>query len=324
MSMIASSRSPYAYHEEMSTVVQNNDGPNGGFGFRVEEGVFDNNIKREHTFMSKDIKLVLPMYSALFHLMFDTLGVILNEYKKNKDLVFILDWHRDSDDRVGPLAEFVIGVLDSKGIKYHFVDLKNSRMLINRFYFVNNITYGFDKFKAVSDWADQSGLIDNAVPYKKIYLSRSLAAKSQDFNRWKRPDLIPGSPFADDNRIDNEDLIEEYFKSHGYEIVYAENMGSYEDRIKYFSSVEVLVSPTGAGLCHSIFMSPRSRIVELAIPMGATEDDGHWSFTLHELYKKICLARGVPHITIASMRSANDIIASIECNDFLKKALFDD
>lgn len=274
--------------------------------------------------MSRDIKVVLPMHGAMFHLMFDTLGIILNEHKKNSDLIFVLDWHRNNDDRVGPLASFVVDVLDKAGIKYHFVDLKNSRILINRFYFVNNATYDLGKFKSVSDYADGSGLLDSLEPYRKVYLSRALASNSQDINRWKRPDLIPGSPFVDDTRIDNELLLEEYFRDHGYEIVYAENMGSYEERIKYFSSIKILISPTGAGLTHSIFMSPKSRIVELAVPMGATEDGGHWGFSLHELYKKICLVRGMPHITIASWRSAKDIIESIEVNDFLKTVMLND
>lgn len=322
--MIATSKPIYKYFETKYTVIRDRDSDGGG-GFHFlaieDNSTSDTEGSTVPVFTSKDLKVVIPFHGSFFHLIFDTLGIILNEYKKNRELVFILDYLGDPYGKTDSLLEFATNVLETSGVKYKLVNLNNSSMTISRFYFIDNTNYGINKFISIKDYAVDHNLCYSGEPYRKVYLSRSKSFA--DHNRWKRPDLAPGSPFTDDYRIDNEEVLEEYFKDLGYEIIYGESFGDYKERLEYFSSIKTLISPTGAGLSHAIFMGAKSKIIELAIPMGAISPDANWSYILHDHYKSICLASRIPYIALSSMRSASDIIDTIENNSFVKDIIND-
>lgn len=78
-------------------------------------------------------------------------------------------------------------------------------------------------------------------PNKRIYISRSLAAR---------------------RKILNEDQLVNVLERHGFDCVCCENM-SFNDQIKLFSQTKYIVSNHGAGLSNMLFMGDKSKVLEL-------------------------------------------------------------
>lgn len=71
-----------------------------------------------------------------------------------------------------------------------------------------------------------------------------------------------GSP---KRRMDNEEAIESYLVTSGYDIVRSEDL-SFLDRLRLFSECGVIVGPHGAGMANIAWCSPGTRVVEILPP----------------------------------------------------------
>ncbi|WP_017210493.1 glycosyltransferase family 61 protein [Clostridium beijerinckii] len=61
-------------------------------------------------------------------------------------------------------------------------------------------------------------------------------------------------------RLENQDIIEQIFIEHGYEIIYPEFM-SFADKLKIFSEAEFIAGPFGAGFTNIIFANKNAKII---------------------------------------------------------------
>jgi hypothetical protein len=157
-----------------------------------------------------------------------------------------------------------------------------------------------------------------------VYLSRS---KTRPNAAWRRPDIkanVVSEKVARGIRMPNEDLLEEYFASIGYEVIYSEELKKDKSLIEYFSSVKVLAGVSGGGLSNSIFMQPGSILLEITTPIGSLKDDGHWSFSIHNYYKEIAFCNGMTHISLGSNGDPQNVIDIIDANSKLRSLVSND
>ncbi|MBC2541867.1 glycosyltransferase family 61 protein, partial [Clostridium beijerinckii] len=75
--------------------------------------------------------------------------------------------------------------------------------------------------------------------HRKLYISR-------------RKSLIP--------RLENQDAVENVFKSFGYEIIFPQDM-SFQDELKIFSEAEFIAGASGAGLTNIMFANENAKVI---------------------------------------------------------------
>jgi hypothetical protein len=121
----------------------------------------------------------------------------------------------------------------------------------------------------------------NVKPYRKVYLSRGKAALNL-------------------NRYLNEDKLEEYFKSIGFEVVYNEDFENLEDQINFFYEIKVLAGISGTGLINSLFMQNKSTVIEISTPITFF-GTGNQQIKYHlHTYASLSLLKEHLHISIPS------------------------
>jgi capsular polysaccharide biosynthesis protein len=100
-----------------------------------------------------------------------------------------------------------------------------------------------------------------------------------------------------------------YLSSLGFETIYAEDFDSFEEQIKYFDSVKILVSPTSAGLVNSLLMRKNQTVLEFEVPLITNQRQ-----SLHSIYTGLCFLSGHLYISIPSMRNSKELINKINTN----------
>ena len=160
-----------------------------------------------------------------------------------------------------------------------------------------------------------------SIPDKKIYISRKHI-----------PDRTYGSikrlPFSDDNRLYDDDILEEYLRSKGFEIVIPENLANFEEQINLFSKAKIIVSLTSSGITNCFFMRPGSKLLEIMSPITSSDfnpdENGECTGmqSLHHIYVGLAFLKSHTYIGIPNWtRHSQDIINYIEERDFLKRLL---
>ena len=148
-------------------------------------------------------------------------------------------------------------------------------------------------------------------PTKKVYISRKYMESS-----YPDIELTEASTRNTDRhkRIDNEEEIENFFKSYNFEILYPENsFDSLEQQIDYFKDVKTLVGLTGAGLTNSVFMQPETNLVEIASPIIFynriySTSIVDFSEAQHFFYSKIAFERKLFYYTVNNIEKKSNIV----------------
>jgi phosphoribosylaminoimidazole (AIR) synthetase len=137
-------------------------------------------------------------------------------------------------------------------------------------------------------------------------------------------------PYENDNRIDDEKRLEDYFLSLGFEIVYPDEFKSFEEQMNFFYSAKTVASLTGSGLTNACFMQPGSTVIEICTPLisftqignGVTDHGSVGQEEIHHFYNVISTMMDHNYIAIQNMsRSSEHVIQKIENNKSLKKFL---
>ena len=81
----------------------------------------------------------------------------------------------------------------------------------------------------------------NSVANKKIYISRN---------------------DAEARAVDNEDEVKDFLSARGFEIVESFSKVGLQEKINLFSQAKLVVSPTGANLCHVYAMPSKSKVID--------------------------------------------------------------
>lgn len=280
--------------------------------------------------VSDQPKVLIPMTTSFYHLYHDHIGEFLTQYELTPDAKFIIDITSIKD--LDPLPEYIkmfFKFLNSKNIDYRPVDFSKTRIInINNFYYKDPQSESFalnHPCEKLYKFA-QEYVIDKNIPAtKKVYLSRK-NFKNRDLSILLNGEL----PYENDNRIDDEEKLEEYFRSIGFEIIVPEDFETFEDQINLFYEAKTIVSATSSGLINACFMRPGSIMVEISTPLISFNNIGN-GFTspkstaqeeIHHFYHRVSMEMNHNYISIPNMtRESQAIIDKIESNNSLKNML---
>lgn len=105
--------------------------------------------------------------------------------------------------------------------------------------------------------------VSKKINNKKVYLTRRLVDKRGPYGDGLDVSNKDFTDFRMDDRMLNEEVLEEFFASKGFEIIAPEMFESVEDQVSFFGNVKTLVSVTSSGISNSIFMPEGSNVLEL-------------------------------------------------------------
>lgn len=151
-------------------------------------------------------------------------------------------------------------------------------------------------------------------PQRKVYLSRTHLAEGRKNSEL---DLVPGSKnqFKNDIRMEDEYVLEDFFRSKGYDILIPEQrFSTLKEQVEYFEGVKILAGVTGSGLVNCLLMQDSQLVVEVVAEL--VFDEGHEGasfqvlnseFYLHDSYIK-----EHTYLAIPSRRDPYRVIESLE------------
>ena len=291
---------------------------------------------------SEKNKMLVGLHPRIFHSLVDNLAEILylDDYFKSskvwKGFEFILDSsgvpssHYENDSMT--FFNFLFKVLKDKNIDFnliHSVPIKlDEYSLVDTIVYpkksvfikVDNCAvfkessrqYKFDNFNTLSNLYKEYS--QSSAPTKIAYLSRN----------------FKNANYVNTERYNNEVLIEKFFKDQGCEIVIPEMFTTFEEQIKYFSSVKTLVALTGSGLLNMLMMQDGSNVVEIYTPIEtASYNSGTNSrlrqISTHSLYRDVGWSKNHNYISLKNEYKSDtmELIERLENNDLLRSILKD-
>jgi hypothetical protein len=264
--------------------------------------------------ISKQEKVIVRFPPQFFHVLFTTLAIILIYYKRNPDTLFVINPVReDLNLNETSYFRYFFNLLKRKNINYIIAEASEDKPLkINNFRFFPFYPLNKDAIEALVEVSLEH--TDTVNPMRKVYLSRKKVEILKNNEHLFQGEDISNFSYADDERIDNEEILIEYFSDLGFEIVCPEDFENMEEQIRFFSQTKTLVSVTTAGLSNAIFMKPQTKIIEFSIPLisGGVE-------SIHDLYHSISFVKGQNYLSIPNRKSAQGIIDIIDGNLSMKE-----
>lgn len=268
--------------------------------------------KEKYYFISDEPKVFVRGRQEFFHLVFDTFAIILQEYEKNPNTLFIINIEYDNII-TEPAWNLMLEILKAKNIKFELVAISMNKPLL-----INNFKY-FKEYpllvKSVQNVVKELSIFfSNKTANKKVFLSRKKFVPNRSDVIFYASENKESFNFKDDIRLDNEDLVADYFSKLGFEIIYPEDFADMKDQIYFFSQVKTLVSVTSAGIVNCVFMPKGSKVIELTVPLvvGGVE-------SVHDVYHGISFTKFHKYLSVPSMRKSQDIIDIIESDIELKR-----
>jgi hypothetical protein len=293
----------------------------------AEGPLFSKKDKHALDFVSDQPKVFVNLSFSPYHFIHDDLGEFLAQYEKTPDAKFIIDITQIAEmDPLPSFLNFFFRHLNAKKIDYVPINFnKVNKMNINNFYVRNP---GAESYE-INDPSPKIHAMaleyvkDKDVPAtKKVYVSR------KNFKGRELSKIIQGRlPYANDNRMDDEKKVEDYFKSLGFEIAVPEDFKTFEDQINYFYEAKMVVSATSSGFINAFFMRPGSTMVEISTPLisfsrlgdGVTQPMSVGQQEIHHFYHMMSIAMGHKYISIENKdRSSEKVIDIIESDSNLK------
>ena len=290
------------------------------------------NVEKE--FISDREKFVFGIIDAPFHSMFDLFGNIINAININKNALFIIEgYFLKKAPKI--FVEFFHIFLQNHNIEYVIVGENNSEILFK----INNFSISKDKahlpvpMPSNSIYKEFLYFVKNkeVKPSKKVYLSRKKYDfdKDNQYSAMKEMNLLGR---INNLRIDDEEKLENFFKSLGFEIVYPEDFLTFLDQVEYFYQVKTLVGITGTGLMNCIFMQPNNNLIEIVthhmIPQHSIfnkENNKRWGkYMLTQEHPYSVMANDKDHFYVAISNKtliAEDLINKILNTEHLMNIL---
>jgi hypothetical protein len=259
----------------------------------------------------QEVHLVMWQKNFL-HAFCNMVQYILYYFNLNKDahfiLMFGLDFHEG--DLEITHGKFILEMLNNKGVKYEIVKLKEEEINVNDAYYMKVIPFSSYVFSEVYDYC--SSFIDrNNTPEKIVYLARSKVTPKSvvSISNGRDEDTLR---IKSDLRIDDEDVLINYFKGRGFEIVYPENFKTFEEQAIFFNNVKTMICPSGSGMANLMFMQPGQTVVELQTPVliGGNQQ-------VHPFYVAFSWAKKHTYIAIPHERKSDIIIEYFNNKGFL-------
>ena len=280
--------------------------------------------------ISDQPKVFIPLTTSLYHLYHDHFAELLTQYSLTPDAKFIIDiTNIKQTDQLPEYLKMIFKFLNKNKIDYRPIDLNSNKIInVNNLYYKDPEAESFalnHSSKRLYAFAQEYVSDKDIEPTKKVYLSRK-NFKGRDLSFFIKERL----PYSNDNRLDDEEMVEKYFRSLGFEIVVPEDFKTFEEQLEFFYNTKTLVSTTSSGLVNSCFMQPGSTVVELSTPLisfsrignGVTDSGSRGQEELHHFYHQISITMGHNYLSIPNMiRSSELLIKSIDSNPIIKNFL---
>lgn len=262
------------------------------------------------------VKVLIEAHDSPFHYLTGIYGAISNALDMFDNPLIVINMSRIKSPFCSQkMVAFLYHFLEDNNIDYFCVDKEDSVGIhINNFFLykfgeypipnsINGIHNMFLKY--VEDI--------NITPYKKVYVGRKMVkTELPPINKGQESDLI---------RIDDEDKLENFFKSHGFEIIYPEDFKSFKDQINYFYSVKTIASITGGGAMNLVFMQNGGNVIEIISPIYSLfngkgnpegKEYGDWIISHHNFFSNISYKRELIYTGISNPeKKADDAINKI-------------
>lgn len=134
---------------------------------------------------------------------------------------------------------------------------------------------GIEPLVVNTEWAYAENLwLINKSPFGTLHrhdLSRLREiAKNESWNDDKtleKPIRLYVSRAGFSRSMRNEDLLESWLVSKGFQILRAENLIDLKHQARLFSKAEIVIGPSGSGLTNSVFLPEGAEVIELTSPL---------------------------------------------------------
>ena len=132
------------------------------------------------------------------------------------------------------------------------------------------------------------------TPNKKIYISRK---------NYSSPDI----------RVDNEEILENYFIEKGFEIVYPEDITTFKEQFELFNSCSTLAALSGSGLTSLIFMQENQKVIEILteVMVGHTISDKlivNIVYGIHNHYRDMALLKNHTYLVALNSEKQAELV----------------
>lgn len=303
----------------------------------IASDILDDDVSKVRTIVSDQEKFILTMEPSMYHTIVDSIGSTLYWIKRHPNALFIIDMYfiYENEQRWHLMHGLFIDILDKSGVDYRLVNLYKDKLILNNFHIVTDQDYfPNERLKLVNDFVKTYVSDPDVKPHRKIYISRK---NSRSYFLWDNQELKPGATYKNDVRIHGEDILENYFSSLGYEIMYAERFIDVREQIETFYAAKSVISPSGSGLTNTIFMQPGSNVLEITTPIGAIFPEGfhysitdevknsqaEWLFEYHHIYKEIANALGHNYISLQTDKNPRTITRFLDERPYMRDMLRD-
>lgn len=263
-------------------------------------------------FTDSRYKLLLDNTSPYGHFLTGWLYTLLNELERAQEpsntliLVFLPPKSPDLVlEHMSTVTAFVVERLLKKGYQVEYIEAEA--------FYVSNFVH-FEMPLHVSDLLLPPVVgrflaedITTSSYGRKIYLSRSKTTTSNSR-------IL--------SRIDDEQKLEDYLVSLGFEVLIPEQYSSYQEQLNVIASAKILASITSSALYSALVLPPTSKIVEIATLVHVGEDLDLTNAWFPEHYRFIAHIQGNMYLPIPNPNfKADDVIAYIENNPEIKAIL---
>lgn len=264
-------------------------------------------------------KVILNLYHQWYHLILDTMVYVYQAWLDDPktQFVFVEDLNH-SDYWKNHLFPFFLKFLDHLGITDFDVIPRESASKIgiiktkNAYY--KKLAFGTDLYFMCNEYIRSMYPLDDKEPFRKAYISRR-----KNYVKPQEDDGFVDQKTFDVSRVGNEEKVEEYLKSFGWEIVYPEDFTTIDEQVAYMREVKYLMGASSAGLINACFMKPGGTVIELLTTIEMWDKTGPLNTQFHVLYTVMCWALSQLHVSIPNVKNEEALFDFIEKNQYARQ-----
>ena len=227
----------------------------------------------------------------LINLMMPALMVL--EEVSHEGLHFVLcnlNWRSGEENFDNLLVE----LLQERGISYTQVDNSEFTYLNAKNFIPINGADLDNGVRLLYNYLLNKYNVVKQTPNKKIYISRKNYS-------------------SHDIRVDNEEILENYFIEKGFQIVYPEDISTFKEQFELFNSCSTLVALSGSGLTSLIFMQENQKVIEILteVMVGYTMSDDETKiirYGIHDHYKYMALLKNHTYLAVLNSEKQAELV----------------
>lgn len=269
-------------------------------------------------------KYLIRLDDPFFHVIYDALTLVLKIHRLDPAAVFILYRPRIESESTRKIYEYFEELFKSKNIEYLMLYPARDELIDKMGYYSpvietsnyidivghindNDLRFTLDDYLLMSREVMANIGGDGVAPHRKVYLSRSHIEHRQ----FETKEGHVGH--TDDTRMYDEELLEDFFRSKGYEIVIPEQrFSTFREQLEYMRSVKVMASITSSAITNALFMEDSQVVIEIVAELVFPTEDRTTEQTLFGNYIQTSYEKLHTHVCVPSRRDPRPVIKAIE------------